>query len=37
MRIVVETSLLSIRVAEVVLLLLTAVVCGVRRPKDPPR
>ena len=37
MRIVVETSLLSARVVEVVLLLLTAVVCGVRKHKRPPK
>ncbi|MBM7864323.1 hypothetical protein JOD27_008177 [Lentzea nigeriaca] len=37
MRIVVETSLLSMRVAEVLLVLLTAVVCGVRRRKPPRR
>ncbi|PWK86290.1 hypothetical protein C8D88_105333 [Lentzea atacamensis] len=37
MRIVVETSLLSIRVAEVLVVLLTAVVCGLRRRKGPPR
>ncbi len=32
MRIVVETSLLSARAIEVLLVLLAAVVCGVRRP-----
>lgn len=37
MRIVVETSLLSARVIEVLLVLLTATVCGVRRRRPPPR
>ena len=35
MRIVVETTLLSARVVEVLLLLVTAVVCGIRR--RPPQ
>lgn len=37
MRIVVETSLLSARVIEVLLVVLAAAVCGGRGRKRPPR
>lgn len=37
MRVVVETSLLSARVVEVLLVLLTAAVYGLRRNKRPPK
>jgi len=36
MRIMVETSLLSVRVVEVLLVLLAAVVCGRRGRRPPP-
>lgn len=37
MHISVETSLLSVRAVEVLLVLLAALVCGVQRDEDPPR
>jgi hypothetical protein len=37
MHISVETSLLSVRAVEVLLVLLAALVCGVQRDKRPPR